>query len=78
MQFHDARGFSPDPHADAEALDVQLDAALAALAALGAPTARAVLDAVAFNRAGDVALLRVGLAALAAHFARPLSRRLAP
>lgn len=79
-RFHDARAMAQGPRDDEATLDLEYAAAVQVLQA--ARAGRTVLDVVCFQRCvapGDrlaYATLRVGLAALAGHFARPQARRL--
>jgi hypothetical protein len=76
MAFHDARGPSCFAHIDtSRAQELALRASLQALRGLDTSGAasRATVDAVVYNRVAPVALVRVGLQAVAAALAKPLS-----
>lgn len=76
MAFHDARGPSSFAQVDtSSAQEMALRVSLRALRDLDASGAasRATVDAVMYNRAAPLALVRVGLQAVAAALARPLN-----
>lgn len=80
MAFHDAGSASPAaPQADAPAQEAEHRAALDVLGHLGSDVPVLVMGAVCYERLDQarVAVVRVGLAALAAHFSHPQERRLA-